>query len=92
MTVLESLDQPTNWAHIAQIYTLLARHVPENSNYGHSEVRVWRKTEGVFVLISARGPMDFGEHGRAVFCFDPDGNEVEFQDYFRRRAPSTSHE
>jgi catechol-2,3-dioxygenase len=37
--------------------------------------------------LLARGPVDFGEGGRAVFCFDPDGNEVEFQDYFRRTAP-----
>lgn len=36
--------------------------------------------------LLARGPMDFGEHGRAVFCFDPDGNGVEFMDYFRRQA------
>lgn len=36
--------------------------------------------------LLARGPMDFGEHGTAVFCFDPDGNEVEFMDYFRRQA------
>ena len=36
--------------------------------------------------LLARGPMDFGEGGMAVFCFDPDGNEVEFMDYFRRRA------
>ena len=27
-----------------------------------------------------------GERGTAVFCFDPDGNEVEFMDYFRRQA------
>src|SRR5438270_9056993 len=40
--------------------------------------------------LLARGPMDFGEHGRAVFCFDPDGNEVEFQDYFRRRGPGAT--
>lgn len=37
--------------------------------------------------LLARGPVDFGESGRAVFCFDPDGNEVEFQDYFSRQAP-----
>ena len=36
--------------------------------------------------LLARGPVDFGEGGCAVFCFDPDGNEVEFHDYFRRRA------
>jgi catechol 2,3-dioxygenase-like lactoylglutathione lyase family enzyme len=36
--------------------------------------------------LLARGPEDFGEHGRAVFCFDPDGNEVEFQDYFCRKV------
>lgn len=36
--------------------------------------------------LLARGPVDFGESGRAVFCFDPDGNEVEFQDHFRRLA------
>jgi catechol 2,3-dioxygenase-like lactoylglutathione lyase family enzyme len=40
------------------------------------------KTHGLL----ARGPVDFGEGGVSVFCFDPDGNEVEFQDYFRRRA------
>ena len=34
--------------------------------------------------LLARGPVDFGEGGTAVFCFDPDGNEVEFQDYFCR--------
>jgi hypothetical protein len=28
----------------------------------------------------------------ALFCFDPDGNEVEFQDYFRRRARETTAE
>ena len=33
-----------------------------------------------------RGPVDFGDGGTAVFCFDPDGNEVEFQDYFSRRS------
>jgi catechol 2,3-dioxygenase-like lactoylglutathione lyase family enzyme len=36
--------------------------------------------------LLARGPVDFGEGGTSVFCFDPDGNEVEFQDYFRRQA------
>ena len=36
--------------------------------------------------LLARGPVDFGDDGRAVFCFDPDGNEVEFQDCFRRQA------
>jgi catechol-2,3-dioxygenase len=36
--------------------------------------------------LLARGPMDFGADGRAVFCFDPDGNEVEFLDTFSRRA------
>jgi hypothetical protein len=29
--------------------------------------------------------MDFGDDGMAVFCFDPDGNEVEFMDRFRRQ-------
>src|SRR5262245_42184082 len=33
--------------------------------------------------LLARGPVDFGAHGRSVFCFDPDGNEVEFSDGFR---------
>jgi catechol 2,3-dioxygenase-like lactoylglutathione lyase family enzyme len=40
--------------------------------------------------LLARGPVDFGEGGVSVFCFDPDGNEVEFQDYFRRRARETT--
>src|ERR1041385_4896967 len=40
--------------------------------------------------LLARGPVDFGEHGRAVFCFDPDGNEVEFMDYFRRQKRAGS--
>ena len=30
--------------------------------------------------LLARGPVDFGKDGRSVFCFDPDGNEVEFSD------------
>src|SRR5260370_40066346 len=30
--------------------------------------------------------LDSGEGWTAVFCFDPDGNEVEFMDYFRRQA------
>lgn len=34
--------------------------------------------------LLARGPVDFGKGGRAVFCFDPDGNEVEFTDAWRR--------
>jgi catechol 2,3-dioxygenase-like lactoylglutathione lyase family enzyme len=36
--------------------------------------------------LLARGPVDFGAHGRSVFCFDPDGNEVEFSDYWCRLA------
>lgn len=32
----------------------------------------------------ARGPVDFGEQGRSVFCFDPDGNELEFSDHFQQ--------
>jgi catechol 2,3-dioxygenase-like lactoylglutathione lyase family enzyme len=39
--------------------------------------------------LLARGPLDFGEGGRAVFCFDPDGNEIEFMDCFRRQSPTT---
>jgi predicted enzyme related to lactoylglutathione lyase len=48
-----------------------------------------------------RGPVDFGEGGLSVFCFDPDGNEVEFNDSYRRAGgehmeaedgePSCSH-
>ena len=38
--------------------------------------------------LLARGPVDFGDGGIAVFAFDPDGNEVEFQDYFTRHAHS----
>ena len=40
--------------------------------------------------LLARGPVDFGEAGRAVFCFDPDSNEVEFHDYFSRRDLDTT--
>jgi catechol-2,3-dioxygenase len=41
----------------------------------------------------ARGPVDFGEVGLSVFCFDPDGNEVEFNDSYRRaRATAESGE
>ena len=36
--------------------------------------------------LLARGPIDFGVHGRSVFCFDPDDNEVEFSDYWARLA------
>jgi len=38
--------------------------------------------------LLARGPVDFGTGGRSVFCFDPDGNEVEFSDAWSR-APTT---
>ena len=58
----------TNWAHIAQLYRLLARHIPEAGNYSHSEVRVWRKVEEVFVLITARMLENFEES-------DPDREE-----------------
>jgi catechol 2,3-dioxygenase-like lactoylglutathione lyase family enzyme len=34
--------------------------------------------------LLARGPVDFGKDGRSVFCFDPDGNEVEFSDGWGR--------
>jgi len=37
-------------------------------------------------LLHRRG--DFGEGGRAVFCFDPDQNEVEFLDYYARADAS----
>jgi catechol 2,3-dioxygenase-like lactoylglutathione lyase family enzyme len=37
--------------------------------------------------LLARGPVDFGDGGVSVFCFDPDDNEVEFMDYFRRQRP-----
>lgn len=40
--------------------------------------------------VLARGPVDFGADGAAVFAFDPDGNEVEFHDTFRRRAREES--
>jgi hypothetical protein len=49
----------TNWAHIADIYRLLARHVPEAGNYSHSEVRVWRMVDNVFKLITSRVSEDF---------------------------------
>ena len=39
-------------------------------------------------LLEERGLLhrraDFGEGGRAVFCFDPDQNEVEFLDFYAR--------
>jgi hypothetical protein len=50
-----------DWTHIAQIYRLLARHVPEARNFSHSEVRVWRKVEEEFILITARVAEDFEE-------------------------------
>ena len=34
--------------------------------------------------VWARGPVDFGE-SVSVFCFDPDGNEVEFNDFYSRQ-------
>ncbi|MBI4551671.1 MAG: VOC family protein [Candidatus Latescibacteria bacterium] len=35
--------------------------------------------------VWARGPVDFGE-SVSVFCFDPDNNEIEFNDYYPRQA------
>jgi catechol-2,3-dioxygenase len=35
--------------------------------------------------VWARGPVDFGE-SVSVFCFDPDSNEIEFNDLYARQA------
>lgn len=39
--------------------------------------------------VWARGPVDFGE-STSVFCFDPDGNEIEFNDGYARLAANPS--
>jgi hypothetical protein len=78
--VVADIPPRTNWAHIAQIYRLLARHVPEPGNLAHSEVRVWRKVEESFVLITDREGDDFedGDPDRedprdtAAVLLDPD--------------------
>jgi hypothetical protein len=78
--IVADIPPRTNWAHIAQIYRLLARHVPETGNFPHSEVRVWRKAEEVFVLITNREDGDFRPddpdretpRGTAAAVLDPD--------------------
>jgi catechol-2,3-dioxygenase len=35
--------------------------------------------------VWARGPIDFGE-SVSVFCFDPDSNEIEFNDFHARQV------
>jgi hypothetical protein len=50
-----------DWAHMAQTYRLRPRHVPEPGNYSHSEVRIWRKLEEIFKLITERKPEEFAE-------------------------------
>jgi len=49
----ESLPQ------INHSYRFRARHVPEVGNFAHSEVRVWRESGAVAVLITMRGTEEF---------------------------------
>lgn len=50
-----------DWAHVAHVYRLSPRHVPLAGNLAHSEVRIWRKAAGSFVLITDRREGDFEE-------------------------------
>ncbi len=52
--------------HEAHCYHFRARHIPEEGNFAHAEVRVWREDGGVRVLITLRQADDFREG-------DPDG-------------------
>ncbi len=49
-----------------------------------------RDMESITALLKehgvwARGPVDFGESS-SVFCFDPDSNEIEFNDLYARQT------
>ncbi|HYV38923.1 MAG TPA: hypothetical protein VE988_24780 [Gemmataceae bacterium] len=55
------------WTHLAQVYNLLPRHIPTNSNFAHTEVRVRRWVENELVLITHRTTADFDDG-------DPDRN------------------
>jgi hypothetical protein len=46
-------------AHLTQYYLLLIRHVPVTGNFAHSEVRVWLKTQDIFLLVTERKDEDF---------------------------------
>jgi hypothetical protein len=45
--------------HLSHSYRFQARHVPEDGNFAHSEVRVWRESGAVAVLITTRQTEDF---------------------------------
>jgi hypothetical protein len=40
-------------------YRFRSRHVPEDGNFAHSEVRVWRENGGMVLLITTRQTKDF---------------------------------
>jgi len=57
------------WVHVALVYRMLPRHVPVDGNFAHSEVRVWRKNDAIYLLVTSRTDNDFGAD-------DPDQTEA----------------
>jgi len=49
------------WTHVAQLYSLLPRHIPVSGNFAHTEVRVRRVVNTILVLITHRGHTDFSD-------------------------------
>ncbi len=73
--------------HVAHSYHLRPRHVPENGNPAHSEVRVWREDTGEKVLISDRTADQFeeGDPDREERRSGSDQLEAEFHLRWRKQ-------
>jgi hypothetical protein len=66
--LVQDIPPRTTWVQIAQQYFLKPRHIPVPRNFSHSEVRVWRKDQGVSTLITSREVLDFSQ-------LDPDRDD-----------------
>ena len=81
------------WAHLAEVYQLLPRHVPETGNFAHSEVRVRRRIETNFVLVTYRGLPDFHEHDPdrdALRCSPVENLDPDFHQRWRKHIALAS--
>jgi hypothetical protein len=77
----EAIPQASHWYHF------LARHVPAEGNFAHSEVRVWRVDDRTRVLISVRqaGEFEDDDPDKESDCTGPDALDPEFHMRWRKR-------
>jgi hypothetical protein len=57
--LVEEIPSREALIHLAQLYRLLARHVPLPGNFAHCEVRVWRFDGDNELLLTERKEVDF---------------------------------